>query len=513
MDYLYGQASSQRHTVSISGADSKFSYRASLSYADNNSQLKIAKDNERKYGGRLNASYQATDQLKFETNMSYEIRNITTPSQGVGEGWRDPWFWAVYYENGNAYDTFSKARNPIALLTQGGRNKTGYTTFRSGLKATYDFSKWVKGLSLSASGAYKVVEIENTSERNQVYFYDWVGTVSGTVSGPGSLSEGRTKWANTTLGAFVNDRNTFANVHRVEFMLGVQGEKEDSKTVTASRNQGPIYPNSGLVDLDVWISGDNNGADGGQSSWGFVSYLTTLRYNYDQRYLFEFLGRRDGSSKLALSQRWKNFYSLSGAWVITGEKFMKDIKWLDFLKLRYNYGKTGSVTGIGNYERYATVSMGSYLFGNANQASLWLGGMTSDNRTWETIDSHDAGIDFAFLDKRLSGSFDYFVKTNNGMFIDVTYPSVLGASAPKTNNGKLRAKGWEFALNWTDKIGELEYNIGGSLSDVWSEVLELTNNENVPNPGKNTCRLIGRPLNEIYVYQTDGIFQTQEEVG
>lgn len=512
MDFLYGQASSQKHSVSISGADEKFSYRASLSFADNNSQLKVAKDNEKKYGGRLNADYQATEQLRLETNMSYEMRNITNPSQGVGQGWMDPWFWTVYDQSGNAYDTFSKARNPIALLTQGGQNKTNYTTFRSSLKATYDFSKWVKGLSVSASGAYKVVEKEYTEEKNQVYFYDWVGTVAGIVSGPGSLKEQRTKWTNTTLGAFVNYKNTFAKVHNVEAMLGIQGEQEDSKTVTAARNLGPIYPNSGLVDLDVWVSGDNNTASGGQSSWGFVSYLATLRYNYDQKYLVEFLGRRDGSSKLSLAQRWKNFYSLSGAWVVTGEQFMKDVTWLDFLKLRYNYGKTGSVTGIGNYERYATISTGTYLFGTANQTTLWINGMTSDQRTWETIHSHNAGLDFAFLGQRLSGSFDYFVKTNNGMFIDVTYPSVLGATAPKTNNGKLRARGWEVALNWTDKIGDLEYNIGGSLSDAWSKVLELTNNENVPNPGKNTSRLVGKPLNAIYVYQTDGVFQTQEEV-
>lgn len=521
MDYLYGQASSQKHSVSISGADEKFAYRVSLNYADNNSQLKVAKDNEKKYGGRLNADYQATEQLKLETNMSYEMRNITNPSQGVGQGWMDPWFWAVYDQAGNAYDTFSKERNPIAFLTQGGQNKTNWSTFRSSLRATYDLSKWVKGLSLSANGAYKVVEKEYTEEKNQVYFYDWVGTQSGTKSGPGSLKEERQKWSNTTLSAFINYKNTFAKVHNVEAMLGIQGEEEDHKKVKAGRNSGPIYPGSGLVDLDVWVSAENNEASGGQDSWGFMSYLTTLRYNYNQKYLFEFLGRRDGSSKLSLNQRWKNFYSVSGAWVISSEEFMKNLTWLDFLKVRYNYGKTGSVTGINNYERYSTMSTGSYLFGNANQTTLWMGywdkgvaynSMTSDQRTWETIHSHNAGLDFGVLNNRLTGSFDYFVKTNDGMFIDVTYPSILGAVAPKTNNGKLRAKGWEVALNWRDKIGDLEYNIGGSLSDAWSEVLELTNNENVPNPGKNTSRLVGKPLEAIYVYQTDGVFQNQEQV-
>ena len=184
------------------------------------------------------------------------------------------------------------------------------------------------------------------------------------------------------------------------------------------------------------------------------------------------------------------------------------------LKLRYNYGRTGSVEGIDNYERFATIKTGTTIFGvnPGTHTSLWVDGMRSAERTWETIDSHDVGVDFAFLSNRLRGSFDYFIKTNNGMFIDVQYPSILGAAAPKTNNGKFRARGWELALNWNDQIGQVKYNIGGSLSDAWSKVLELANNENVPNEGKNENRLIGMPRQALYVYQTDGIFQSADEV-
>lgn len=514
MDYLYGQASSQKHSVSIAGADDKFGYRISLSYSDNNSQLKVAEDGEKKYGARLNMDYQATSQLKIESNISYEKRDIINPSADVGAGYFDPWFWAVYNEKGDAYDTFSGNRNPIGGLTQGGRNKTGFITFRGGMKATYDLSKYLQGLSVSGSGAYKTVEKNFQEQKNKVQYYDWTGNMTGNKQGPGSLKEELEKWENITLGGFVNYQRTFADVHNVSAMLGMTAEEETYKKVGAKRNQGQIYPGSDLTDLDVWVSGTNNEAYGGQNSWGFISYITRLNYNYSDKYLFEFLARRDGSSKLAENQRWKNFYSLSGGWVISNENFMKDIHVLDNLKIRYNYGKTGSVEGIDNYERYARISTGNALFGKdpTNQTSLWLTGMTSDLRTWETINSHNAGLDFGFLRNRLRGSFDYFVKTNTGMFIDVTYPAVLGASAPKTNNGKFRARGWELALNWNDKIGQVRYNFGASLSDAWSTVMELTNNENVPNPGKNENRLVGKPRQAIYVYKTDGIFQTQEEV-
>ena len=514
MDALYGQATSQKHNLSISGADEKFGYRMSLGYEKAQSQLKVAEDGQKKWSARLNADYQATKQMKFETNISFEKRDVNTPSTDVGAGWYDPWFWTIVNENGDPYDTFSGNRNPVGGLTKGGKKKYRLTTFRGSMKATYDMSQLVKGLSLSATGAYKLVQSNTQTTKNKIQYYDWVGTMTGNRQGPGSITETDKRWENITLGAFANYERTFADKHNVFAMVGMTAEQETYKGITASRSQGPLYEGADLLDLNVWESGENNGASGGQNSWGLVSYLTRLNYSYLDKYSVEFLARRDGSSKLSESQRWKNFYSISGYWRLSKERFLSDVKWLSDLKLRYNYGKTGSVEGIGNYERYASVSTGSALFGMnpSTQSSIWLGAMTSDQRTWETINSHDFGLDFAFLNNRLRGSFDYFIKTNNGMFISIDYPSVLGASAPKVNDGEFQAKGWEFAINWNDRIGEVSYNLGFQLSDAWSLVKKLTNNENVPDPGINQNRLINRPRRAIYVYQTDGIFQTQEEV-
>ncbi len=528
LDAFYGQATSQKHSVSISGADEKFAYRASLSYSDANSQLKVAEDGEKKYGARLNADYQPIDILKFETGMSYEKKDKRTPSTDVGGGYFDPWFWAFLNENGDAYDTFSGNRNPYGGLLQGGQNTTSLSTFRATGKVTLDLNKWVKGLDLSATGAYKMVREDYTEQVNKVQYYDWAGTETGNKQGPGSLKEQNKKWENVTLGAFANYDRMFMNVHHVKAMLGMTAEQETYKQVGAKRNMGPLYPGSDLVDLDVWISGTNNEAYGGQNSWGFVSYLTRLNYDYAGKYLVEFLGRRDGSSKLVKEQRWKNFYSVSGGWIISNEDFMKRFTWLSNLKLRYNYGKMGSVNGIGNYESYALIKTGGTVLGvsPSSHASFKLDGMRSGERSWETIESHNAGIDIAFLDHRLNGSFDYFVKTNTGMFIGVTYPSILGAGAPKSNDGKFRTKGWEATVNWRDQIGGVKYNLGFSLADYKSKVLQFTDMTNVPFPGNlgrgdrienwngnaKNYYLVGKSLSPVYVFQTDGIFQTQEEV-
>lgn len=514
MDALYGQATSQKHNVNISGADQRFGYNLSLGYESAKSQLKPAYDGQRKWSGRLNADYKATEDLKFATNISYEKRDVQSPSTDVGQGWVDQWFWPIYNENGDPNDTFSGSRNPIGGLTRGGTYKYQLTTLRGNVSGTYDFKKFVKGLSLTGNAAYKMVEQNSQTTKYKVQYYDWVGTETGNKQAPGSMTQDNKRWENINLSALLNYQNTFAKYHNVAAMVGITAEQETNKNISLGRYKGPMFENAGIEDMNLFIGGDNNAANGGKSSWGLLSYLTRVSYNFDNRYSVEFLGRRDGSSKLSTAQRWKNFYSISGYWRISGEKWMKSLTWLNDLKLRYNYGKTGSVEGIGNYERYATVSTGSTILGISPSAhtTMWLGGMTSDQRTWETIDSHNFGLDFTLLNNRLSGSFDYFIKTNNGMFISVEYPQILGATAPKVNNGKFRARGWEFALNWRDKIGEVKYNVGINLSDVWSEVLKLTNNENVPNTGKNSNRLIGKPRNAIYVYQTDGLFQTQEEV-
>jgi TonB-linked SusC/RagA family outer membrane protein len=514
MDFLYGQANQQKHNISISGADDRFSYRLSLGYEKAQSQLKVAEDGQKKWSARLNADYQATRDLKLETNLSYERRKVVTPNTDVGAGWMDPWFWAVYNENGDPYDTFSGNRNPVGGLKNGGQNTFENLVFRGRLQATYSLNRLLKGLSLVANGAYKRAEYNYQYQQNKVQYYDWVGTQTGNKRGPGSLRENTNRYDNLNLGAFLNYNQTFGGKHAVFAMLGVTGEQEKYKGITAARNLGPIYEGSGLKDLNVYVSGANNTANGGQSEWSLLSYLTRMNYAYDNRYSVEFLARRDGSSKLVSNQRWKNFYSVSGYWRISEEKFMQSLTWLNDLKLRYNYGKTGSVEGIGNYESYASISTGTSIFGvnPATQTTLSLSGMTSSQRTWETIDSHDIGLDFSLLNNRLRGSFDYFIRTNNGMFISVDYPSVLGATAPKVNDGKMRAKGWEFQLDWNDHIGDLKYHVGFQLSDAWSKVLELTNNENVPYAGINQDRLIGKPRRAIYVYKTDGLFKTQEEV-
>jgi hypothetical protein len=120
------------------------------------------------------------------------------------------------------------------------------------------------------------------------------------------------------------------------------------------------------------------------------------------------------------------------------------------------------------------------------------------------------GVEFRFLDHRLTGSFDYFTKKNDGMLIGVNYPDVLGGSAPKTNSGKLKVKGWEAMLSWNSQVGDLKYNVSVNIGDTRNELVSM---EGVSSyvAGLNTT-VQGYPINSYFLYQTDGFFANEAEI-
>jgi TonB-linked SusC/RagA family outer membrane protein len=237
-----------------------------------------------------------------------------------------------------------------------------------------------------------------------------------------------------------------------------------------------------------------------------------LNYDYNGIYIAEFAARRDGSSRFHEDYRWANFFYGSAGIRLSEMGFLKD-GFFQNLKLRASYGETGSRVGIGLYDYISTMASGQTYFGvNPEIYNTYrIASMTSTDRTWERVAKSDIGIDFAVLDSRLSGTFDYFIHNNDDMLVSITYPEILGASAPKTNSGAFQSKGWEVALNWRDNIGELSYNFGAAVWDNRGEVTNMEGAETIAR-GINTAPIEGYPLNSLWVYKTDGIFENEEDI-
>ena len=213
------------------------------------------------------------------------------------------------------------------------------------------------------------------------------------------------------------------------------------------------------------------------------------------------------------------FPGVSASWRISQENFLKNSKVFNELKLSASYGQTGNQEGIRLYDyiqllKFRDDGWGTkliYPFGNGSQSqAMGLDVLAGVDRTWEILENVNVGVDAAFLDSRLGFSFDYFVKMNNNMLIPVTYPSMLGAEAPYSNSGKLRTNGFELTLNWTDKIGNVEYSAQFQLTDAVNKLVEYGGADTYK-LGLNETRE-GYPMNSYFAYVYDGVIKDQADL-
>lgn len=523
-DAVYGTTWGQSHNVMVSGGNDKVRVMTSLGYANDRSLIDVVYDGQKKYNFRTNLDYKLNDIVKTEFNVSYDNRNTSSPQQGVGQGLQDMYIFPLYNEYGQFYDTFG-GNNVLAKLIEGGRSSNTEEIMRLGGKLTLDFNKYIKGLSFQTSANFRIRHHKQIQRQTHVTLYDWAGETTSIDGYPDYSQGGGSVWSETsddncwvkntledtfyqTYNALLNYNRSFGD-HNMALMAGLTGEKTSYQKFYQYRSG---MTNDSLDDINL---GDVTTAQatGGSNEVGMISWIGRFNYDYKGTYLLEGLFRRDGSSKFAKENRWANFYGLSGAIRFSEYDFVKDLNIFDNLKLRASYGETGSQGGIGNYDYYSTIGKGTTIFGydGTKVNTAWISSMTSRDRTWERVSTTNFGLDFAVLNNRLSGTFEYYIRKNNDMLISVTYPQFLGATAPKTNSGGYRANGWELSLNWNDRIGDdFNYNVGLSLSDARTKV---TNYEGAAaiTYGKNAI-VEGKPINAIYVFKTDGYLQTEDDV-
>lgn len=183
-----------------------------------------------------------------------------------------------------------------------------------------------------------------------------------------------------------------------------------------------------------------------------------MNYDYDGRYLLELNGRYDGSSRFAKGNRWGFFPSASLGWNITREQFMMPIAdVVSNLKLRASYGLLGNQAGAALYTFAATMDLndklGNYIFSDGRHIFTKAPAVVNPNTTWEKVESKNIGLDFGFFGNSLTGSFDVFQRDTKDMLgPTVDFPDFFGADAPKTNNARMRNRGWELVLSYRGKL-------------------------------------------------------------
>lgn len=257
---------------------------------------------------------------------------------------------------------------------------------------------------------------------------------------------------------------------------------------------------------------------------GRLSWIGRFNYNFDSRYIAEFSFRYDGNTLFPKGKRWGFFPSVSAAWRISEEPFMKEYSnWLSNMKIRASYGTTGNDLNVSNKEiaefsyiqKY--VSGSNYLFGNELSNGIKAGDVPNVNLTWATSTTYNGGLDFGFLENKLSGTFDYFYRKETDILgaRTVTLPSTYGQSLAPENYAARSWRGGELSLVWRDKAlkNTIDYSLYMNLGfsrDQWDKLDESAiykeggNLADLSQVGMSSSRLIG--------LKAVGLVKTQEQV-
>ncbi len=502
----------QRHAISVSGSNANSSYYLSGSYSDQHGVVKYANDNNKLYNLRLNYDYNLMKGLRLESKLSFDHQHRSDIA-GVGN-------WVIGeaifgMPNHPAYTPDGKFfaqggwGNAVAYAKEAPTSSYNTRNINTNFKLIADLAR---GLKLNLQAGTNYTGKNSTDMGKPVPLYQWDGTLAYySIASPGQSwveeQNAQVNYQNYT--GYLQYNKQLAGRHNFDLMVGSSYEKNELKNVTAGRYN---IVSDQIWDLNLGV-GDMY-SKGGANHWAIGSYFSRLAYSFDDKYLVEANLRYDGSSRFQLADKqWGLFPGISAGWRISRESFLQNVSWINELKLRASYGKVGNQDGIGYYDFIQKINIGgTYPFGAGRQdPSASLDGMVAYNRTWETLVNKNIGLDATILSNRLNFTFDYFNKTNKDMLVNLTsYPRLLGATPPPSNDGELKTWGFETSLGWTDKVGGLQYSARVILSDANNKLVNL-GGANTYTLGMNNIRE-GYPMNSYFAYVFDGLIRTQKEL-
>ncbi|HLF63097.1 MAG TPA: TonB-dependent receptor [Saprospiraceae bacterium] len=346
--------------------------------------------------------------------------------------------------------------------------------------------------------------------------------LSAAIYDPTSLSEGTVTdrtliWSNT-----IDYTRSFGatSAHQFNLLLGMEAIENRTDYLGASaRNFFSTNPNFRYIDVGINAELGDIDASGVATEWGLLSYFGQFGYNYKSRYIFNAAVRRDGSSRFGDENKYGTFPSVSVAWNVSNEPFFENVSLISNLKLRASWGQLGNQE-IGIYPFSSLVETGRFVypFGDQIVTGAQVLETGNDNIKWETTTQSNLGLELGFLKDRISFVADVYKKKSTDILVRVPLPQSAGAfNPPYVNAAEVENKGLELALSLRKFAGNFNYTLTANFSTVQNEVLSLAQSEPIVggfglSEGPITKTEPGYPIGSFFLYQMEGIFQTQEEI-
>lgn len=464
-DVLFRTGIAQNYEYSVSGGSDKGKIYASIAYTDQQGVVTI--DNLQRVSTTINGEAKIGKHVKVGGSIQYSWQFQEGHQEGSSTKDNPFFIWKVvlnprwpyaYKSDGSLYlepwnSSFSTI-NPVASynaqINDARQNRLmvkGYIDVK--------FTEWLTAKTILSS--------------DWLYVHDRFGWLYGhpnytAYSDKGGYMSDRHRNINRMVSSTtLNFDKTFGK-HHVSAMLGWEAESEK-------------YHQTRVGKIDFSYAGAQESILGTEFEDGYsysreeglLSLLGSLSYDFDGKYYVTGTYRRDGSSRLAPETRWGNFWSVSGSWRFSNEKFLENVKWLNDGKLRGSYGTSGTLPS--DYFGYMAVyDFSEYGDGGAS----YPGNLANSDLTWEKNENWNIGLDATIFDKWTLG-VEYFEKKTTDLLLDAKIPSTTGFSSTLMNIGAMKNKGWELALNVDIlKKKDWDLSVGVNWSTIDNTVLALS---------------------------------------
>ncbi|WP_236970084.1 SusC/RagA family TonB-linked outer membrane protein [Membranihabitans marinus] len=549
-DLIWQDPSVNKHTLAVSGGSEFANYYLSLGYHDERGSYKNL--GFKRYNFRSDVGVNITKELKATLNLSGNQRNYDRwywPYDGyddinVSDFYRATFNWTRLYpfyqdEVGNPTNDPNDIpvkpsggwHPPQLMLNEGGYRNNIQRTIDGILRFDLDLSSLVRGLSTSVQGQYGIYDrnLKSFVIQNRFYIFQpgstsnpfLPGPVDLTQTGSHNLSSNYDNIREEVQIASNYQYNWFVNYHRKfganDISLLAVYEQSESEFKLLNGQADQLLSTS--IDQIYNASGDTERRwfNGYEDAVARASWIGRASYALMERYYAEFSFRYDGNYKFAEGNQWGFFPSFSAGWRLSEEEFLKGISWLDHLKLRASFGQTGSDSNI-NAWRWGEVYQKTtgYVFGSSLIDGIQPGALPNPDLTWSTIEMWDLGLEFGFLNNRLTGEFDVWGKTESdilGTRIGST-PTTLGASLPAVNYAERSWKGYELSLSWNSDFGDVSYSVYGNMGyavDQW-DVIDEAPAFTDGTYANNWRSVVGKSSSRIGGYISKGLIRTQAQL-
>jgi TonB-dependent starch-binding outer membrane protein SusC len=496
--------------VSVQGGGAASKYYTSISY--NATPGVVVGSDYHRVAGKINLENDIGSHFRFLTNMDlgYVSQNITNGAYGQALRARPD--YSPFDSTGN-YTNFANVglsyqgfQNPLALTTATNNSKT--LLFLGSLSGEYDFTPSLR---------FKSTVSLNMQTYNQINYTPSYLAISNfygnTTSNGGIGSNSNSRLNNWFLENTLTYDKKFGDNHTLTVLAGTSYETKKTSFFSAT---GAGYPNDNILNnLSSAITPLNvNGDNPSRPQSYLLSFYLRANYAFMDKYLLTLTGRADGSSKFGPDNKFAYFPSGGIGWRISKENFLKDISWIEDLKLRASYGLAGS-QNIGD-QMYRTLYSPTSYAGNNALVPTQLGNPAIK---WETTKETDGGLDISLFKGRLQGTFDYYRKQTEGILLALPVAPSSSYTQLTTNVANIRNTGYELSLQG-DIIKTRDFKWTASVNITWNKSLVTklggADPSQIDNPSGletgNTTIIQGQPLGLALGYQVKGIIKTQKQL-